>query len=68
MSASGTFAFVNVISSDNVEGEAIFLMSCHQSQDERAYLMSSDDGKDWSLLKHSKIFTPASGNQQAILL
>lgn len=42
----------------------IFLMSCHNSADEIAYLLASEDGKDWSLLHKDPISTPASGNQR----
>lgn len=42
----------------------IFLMSCHNSADEIAYLLVSEDGKDWSLLQKDPIFIPVTGNQR----
>ena len=56
--------FTYNIGDENIDGQGMFLMACHQSADERAYLMASDDGKDWSLLKKSLILVPTSGNQR----
>lgn len=55
---------IGVGSSSTVLTPGIFLMSCHDSADEIAYLLVSEDGKDWSNLHKDPILTPVSGNQR----
>lgn len=45
----------NPIGDENVKGQGVFLMSCHQSVDELPYLMGSNDGKSWTLLRMASI-------------
>lgn len=47
-----------------VDGQAIYLMACHKSGDERIYLMGSNDGVKFNLINTNNIFNPTTGNQR----
>ena len=46
------------VGSEDVTGQGAYLLACHQSPDERPYLMGSPDGKTFDLLAPEKIFDP----------
>lgn len=48
------------------EHQGIYLMSCHKSTNERAYLLSSPNGKRWNTLNPRHFFNPITGNQRDV--